>query len=203
MAKSPRIDNDILLNAGLKLMEENGKSLKKIQSTGRSMLFELPNRETVRARTCNDHILIVLADHPGEGAKLNIEGTNWLLIVMPEVERTPGKVIAYLVPTAVAVEAVRTTHKQWLSTNPNTNGSNTTWNLWFDQSGPAKANDFATKWAKYRLNGEGESGHVVNGREPISEPVNLKAEVEAARQRISKAAGVPPEAVRITVDFSA
>lgn len=202
MAKSPRIDNDILLNAGLKLMEENGKPLKKIQSTGRSMLFELPNCETVRARTCNDHILIVLADHPAEDAKLNIEGTNWLLIVMPEVERTPGKVIAYLVPTPVAVDAVRTTHKQWLSTNPNTNGSNTTWNLWFEQNGPAKANGFATKWGKYRLNGNGEAARATNGGEINSEPVNVKAEVEAARQRISKAAGVPPEAVRITVDFS-
>lgn len=202
MAKSPRIDNDVLLNAGLKLMGENGKPLKKIQSTGRSMLFELPNRETVRARTCNDHILIVLADRPTEGARLNIEGTDWLLVVMPEVERTAGRVIAYLVPTLVAVEAVRTTHKQWLSTDPNTKGSNTTWNLWFDESGPAKANDFATKWGEYRLNGDGEAGHTVNGREPSSEPVNVKAEVEAARQRISKAAGVPPEAVRITVDFS-
>lgn len=201
MAKSPRIDNDILLNAGLKLMEENDKPLRKIQSTGRSMLFELPNGETVRARTCNDHILIVLADRPTEDAKLNIEGTNWLLIVMPEIERTPGKVIAYLVPTLLAVEAVRTTHKQWLSTNPNTNGSNTTWNLWFDQSGPAKANDFASKWGKYRLNGDGEAGHAASGRGLNSEPVNVKAEVEAARLRISKAAGVPPESVKIIVDF--
>jgi len=201
MPKSPRIDNDVLLDAGLKLMEANGKPLKKIQSTGRSMLFELPNRETVRARTCNDHILIVLADHPGEDAKLNIEGTDWLLIVMPEVERTPGKVIVYLVPTPVALEAVRTTHKQWLSTNPRTNGSNTTWNLWFDEDGPEKANAFATKWASYRLKGSSETLHSANDQQMNSEPVNVKAEVEAARLRISKAAGVPPEAVKIIVDF--
>lgn len=40
----------------------------------------------------NDHILIVLADRPGGDAKLNVEGTDLLLIIMPEIERTPGSV---------------------------------------------------------------------------------------------------------------
>jgi hypothetical protein len=203
MPKSPRIDNDDLLKAGLTIMEQNGKPLKKIQGPGRAMLFALPNGETVRVRTCNDHILIVLADRPSDDARLNIEGTDWLLIAMPEFERTPGKIIAYLVPTAVATEAAKATHRDWLSTNPNTKGSNTTWNLWFDADGPAKANDFAKKWSMYRLNGDGQAAHAVNAQGNGSEPLNVKAEVEAARQRISKAAGVPPEAVRITVDFSA
>jgi hypothetical protein len=202
MSRGPRIDNDVLLNAGLRLMEENGKPLKKIQSSGRSMQYQLPNGETVRVRTCNDHLLIVLADSPDEDAPLNIEGTNWLLIVMPEVERTPGKVNAFLVPTAVAVQAARSTHKEWLSSNPNTKGGNVTWNLWFDDDGPTKSNAFARKWGQYRLKGSGEAAHLINGRKDYSEPVNVKAEVEVARQRISKAAGVPPEAVRITVDFS-
>ncbi len=202
MPKSPRIDNGVLLTTGLELMRQNGKSLTKLQSPGRSMLYALSSGETVRVRTCNDHILIVLADRPTEDAKLNIEGTDWLLVVMPEIERTPGRVIAYLVPTKVAVEAARRTHQEWLDTNPNTNGSNTTWNLWFDQEAPAKANDFATKWSKYRLEGDGEATQPGGFRE-TSEPNNIKAEVEAARQRISRAAGVSPAAVRITVDFGA
>ncbi|HEY6250055.1 MAG TPA: hypothetical protein VI685_08840 [Candidatus Angelobacter sp.] len=200
MPKGPRIENDVLLTAGLELMRQNGKPLRKVQSPGRSMLYALPNGESVRVRTCNDHILIVLADRPTEGAGLNIEGTDWLLVVMPEIERTPGKVIAYLVPTKVAVEAVRRTHQEWLDTNPNTRGSNTTWNLWFDRDGPAKANDFATEWIEYRLNGEATHP---GGLGETSEPNNIKAEVEAARLRISRAAGVSPAAVRITVDFGA
>ncbi len=59
------------------------------------MIYSLPDRQTVRIRTCNDHILIVVADSPSADARLNIRGTDWLLIVMPEIERTPGKVIAY------------------------------------------------------------------------------------------------------------
>jgi hypothetical protein len=200
MAKSPRIDNGLLLRVGVELMRQNGKPLSKLQSSGRSMLYALSTGETVRVRTCNDHILIVLADRPVQDAKLNIEGTDWLLIVMPEIERTPGPAVAYLVPTSVAVDAARGTHQEWLSTNPNTNGGNTTWNLWFDGDGPHKANGFGRKWSKYRLAGEGTTVQPVALPE-ISEPNNIKAEVESARQRISKAAGVSPGAVRITIDF--
>ena len=58
MVKEDRIDNEVLLRAGLELMRLNSKPLTKLPSKGRSMLFELSNGETVRARTCNDHILI-------------------------------------------------------------------------------------------------------------------------------------------------
>jgi hypothetical protein len=202
MPKTPRIDNNVLLTIGREIMLQNGKPLTKLQSSGRSMLYALPNGETVRVRTCNDHILIVLADRPDDNAKLNIEGTNWLLIVMPEIERTPGRVIAYLVPTEIALEAVRRTHQEWLSTKPQTNGTNTTWNLWFDKNGPTKANDFGVKWSSYRLTGEGETVRPVSPDE-TSGRGNIKSEVEIARQRISKAAGVSPAAVRITIDFGA
>jgi hypothetical protein len=204
MTKGPRIDNEALLAAGLELMKQNGKPLTKQQSFGRAMLYTLPNGETVRVRTCNDHILIVAADRPSSDAKLNIEGTDWLLIVMPEIERTPGKVVAYLVPTQVAIETVRRTHQEWLDTNPNTKGSNTTWNLWFDEEsrdpGRASKTTFAEKWSQYRLKGDGEAKQATGlaGSGPSGD---IKSEVEAARQRISKAAGISPEAVRITVEF--
>ena len=96
MAKLDRIDNEVLRDAGLALMRENGKPLAKLPSSGRSMLYSMPNGESVRVRTSNDHILVVVADKPTPDAHLNIQGTDWLLIVMPEVERAEGKVIAYL-----------------------------------------------------------------------------------------------------------
>src|SRR5689334_9826069 len=109
MPKSPRIDNEVLLAAGLDTMRRIGKPLTRIPGFDRAMMYGLPNGERIRVRTCNDHILIVVADHPAVDAKLNIEGTEWLLIVMPEVERTHGKIVAYLVPTQVAVDAARLT----------------------------------------------------------------------------------------------
>lgn len=195
-----KVPNSQLLDAGIKLMEQNGKRLAKTASKGRAMLYQLKNGETVRARTCNDHILIAVADSPAENASLNIEGTDWLLIIMPEQPRTAGEVIAYLIPTEVAVKEVRRTHREWLATNPKTRGKNTTWNLWFDDGGPDKAGGYARKWAQYRLKGKTNTS-----QPPVQAPgesINpVKAEVDAARRRIAQVAGVPLEAVRISIDF--
>lgn len=205
MPRGPRIDNETLLAAGLQLMRQNGKPLTRLDTPGRAMIYSLPQGQTVRVRTCNDHILVVLADRPSHDAKLNIEGTDFLLIVMPEIERTHGNVIGYLVPTSVAVDAARKTHQDWLATNPNTKGDNRTWNLWFDDDDPAKANGFAKKWEMHRLSGNVNTQNVhetdcdksTNGRPQT----DLRGEVEQAKQRIAAAAGVAPSAVRITVDF--
>lgn len=196
-----RLPNENLLEAGLELMRKNGKPLTKVAGTGRSMIYQLSNREQVRVRTCNDHLLIVLAKSPTEDAKLNIEGTEWLLIVMPEEERSPGNAFAYFVPTDVAVKTVRESHKAWLNTNPDTKGGNTTWNIWFGTDGTEKPhNNFKEKWRQYRLAGVATVGHAVvlasNG-----DAGDVKSEVESARQRISRAAGVVPEAVKISIDF--
>jgi hypothetical protein len=201
MGGGDRIPNEKLLAAGIQLMRHNRKPLKRVSGHGRSMIYELPDGERVRVRTCNDHLLIVLADSPAEDATLNIEGTEWLLIVMPEEERTPGRVTAYLVPTEVAAKAARESHKAWLETSPNTNGANVTWNLWFSREKTEKPhNHFHDKWETYRLSGVANTDHEMEAGE-TSGASNVKSEVETARQRISRAAGVLPEAVKITIEF--
>jgi hypothetical protein len=201
MAKTPRVSNNALLAAGLELMRQNGRPLEELPSSGRSMLYALPNGETVRVRTSNDHILIVLADKPSPDAKLNIEGTDWLLVVMPEVPRTPGNVLAYLVRADEAANTARREFQNWLDSGPNTKGTNTTWNLWF--RGDGRPNDFATNWRPHRLKGvastEGPGGSEAGS---VSATGDIKAEVEAARQRIAKVAGISANAVRITLDFT-
>ena len=212
MAKPDRIDNEVLRDAGLALMRTNGTPLTKLPSSGRSMLYAMPNGESVRIRTSNDHILVVVADRPTDDAHLNIQGTDWLLIVMPEVERAAGKVIAYLVPTEEAVEAVRKSHRAWLDSNPDTSGKNTTWNLWFDHSYSGMASrqgkhEYAERWAKYRLAGDISTEDLVSTRADEAGENggsgNIRTEVEAARQRIAHAACVPPNAVKISIDFAA
>jgi hypothetical protein len=213
-AKSPRVSNDALLAAGLDLMRQNGHPMNKVESPGRSMVYSLPDGKTVRVRTCNDHILIVVTDKPSGDAKLNIEGTDYLLVVMPEIERTPGKVTGYLIPTTVAVEASRSCHQAWLDSNPNTKGDNKTWCLGFRKSGrTTMSSDYETKWSEYRLEGEaytdaltsnrgnGGSGGIAGDVADAFGDGSVKGEVEIARQRISKAAGVSPDAVRITIAF--
>lgn len=199
-----KVPNSQLLSAGLALLEQSGKRFTKMANKGRAMLYELKNGETVRVRTCNDHILIAVADSPDENANLNIEGTDWLLVVMPEIPRTPGDVIAYLIPTELAVNEVRKTHREWLATNPKTRGKNTTWNLWFDDEGSEKAGGYARKWAQYRLKGKTNTiaASTVSPAQKQNGSANpVKAEVDAARNRIAQVAGVPPEAVRISIDF--
>jgi hypothetical protein len=200
MAKGPKIDNEKLLTAGLSLMRQNGKELKKqTDSPGRAMLYTLPNGQSVRARTCNDHILVTLAESTAPDARLNIEGTDFLLIVMPEVERTPGKVIAYLVPSSVAANAARTEHSKWLASKPDTNGRNTTFNLWFDGEPSWISEGFASRWSQYRLKGEA-STESSEATSPLQSG-DLRTEVEDARRRIAAAAGVSATAVKISVDF--
>ncbi len=202
MAKTPKIDNEILLKAGLELMHREGKPMERLPAIGRQMRYRLSNNDTVRVRTCNDHILIVVAERPEPGARLNIEGTDWLLVVMPIMPRTPGEVIAYLVPTVEAVSEARRTHSEWLASNPNTKGENTTWNLWFDENGVGKANGYAKKWARFRLSGAISTDDITGGdSESVNNPVVLKDEVAAAQTRIARIAGVSPEAVKISIDF--
>lgn len=199
ISAGPKVPNEELVESGLELMRQNGMPLERIQSGGRSMIYRLPDDRTVRVRTCNDHVLVVLAETPDQNANLNIENTDLLLIVMPEVPRTRGPVHAYLVPTDVAVQAARTTHAQWLASNPSTKGQNRTWNLWFDDNGPAKANGFARTWASYRL--QAKPSHVASSASSTAFNETLGDVIAACRRRIATAAGVPELAVKISIDF--
>lgn len=208
MVKPDRVDNEVLRDAGLELMSANGNPLTKRPSPGRAMLYEMPNGQSVRVRTCNDHVLVVVADRPTIDARLNIQGTDWLLMVMPEIERAEGKVVAYLVPTEEAEQAVRESHEEWLSSNPNTMGHNTTWNLWFGHShsgitGRKRKQGYAEKWDKYRLKGDVSTTTIADahGRR-AGDPGSTLTEVENARQRIARAASVPIDAVKISIEFA-
>lgn len=196
-----KVPNEELLEAGLQLMAQTGKPLERIQTRGRSMIYRTSTGSTVRVRTCNDHVLVALADAPVEGARLNIEGTDELLIVMPEVPRVRGPTVAYLVPTEVAAEAVRKCHANWLATNPDTNGKNRTWNIWFSDDAPEKSNGFARKWAEYRLPGTSDlNAHKASTEQTTGQ--SLGEVIAEARRRIASAAGISESAVKITLELS-
>jgi hypothetical protein len=204
MATEQKVPNHELLQAGLQLMAGSGMPLDRMETRGRAMLYRAPDGKTVRVRTCNDHVLVVLADRAGPDASLNIEGTDHLLVVMPERPRSRGYVIAYFVPTQEAVRAARVTHKEWLASSPNTRGENRTWNLWFDDDGPAKANCFARKWAGYRIPGSVDLSKP-HGVAPVTKPNgdtnSLSDVIAVAKHKIASAAGVPESAIRISIDF--
>lgn len=197
---SQRVDSSRLVEAGLTSMRRAGKPLTRLPSKGRAMIYALPNGETVRVRTCNDHVLIVVGETADLDTKLNVEGTDWLLMVMPEIERTPGDTLCYLLPAKEVEAEARRTHEEWLAGNPSTKGDNRTWNLWFGKNAPTKANDYATKWAKYRVETSipATASVLTDEERPQGD---VKSEVDEARRRIARAAGVPIEAVKITINF--
>ena len=197
-----RIPNSALVGAGLDLMRLAGKPLDRMQAKGRAMIYRTGAGETVRVRTCNDHVLIVLADRADpDKARLNIEGTDYVLIVMPERPRTPGPVVGYLVPTDVASEAVRSSQRHWLATSPNTKGDNRTWALWFNADSLPEASGFREKWATYRLHGTASAGLPPTSPLMAERPVKKLGEVIAlAKQEIAEAAGVPVDRVKISID---
>jgi len=190
-----RVSNESLVAAGLELMRVAGHPLKRLNTGNRAMKYTLPNGQSVRIRTCNDHVLVVLAESVEPNAKLNIEGTDHLLIVMPRSPRAAGPVDAYFVPTVVAVEAARKAHAEWLASKPSTKGNNRTWNLWFDDQ--VSSGGFAKTWAKYRLAGEASTSNVAQSAS--GGPRSLGEVISTARQEIAIAAGVSVDAVKITV----
>ena len=200
-----RVPNEALAQAGLQLMKQAGNPLERIKPNGRAMIYQMPDGATVRLRTCNDHLLVVLADTDDpDTARLNVEGTEYVLIVMPERQRTPGPVVGYLIPAKVVADAARSSHRAWLATNPNTKGDNRTWNLRFDTYGLSKTNNFAEKWRQYRLRGTASAGLATAGpsySSPAAQPMKLGDVIASAKLQIAEAAGVSAECVKITIDI--
>ena len=122
-----------------------------LPSIGRAMIYAMPNGETVRIRTSNDHMLLVVGWTRAPGAKLNVDGTDWLLLVMPEVRRTLGRAICYLLPTREVEAEARRVREAWCARNRKTESNNRTFKLWFKKDSRTLASDYATKWSKYRL----------------------------------------------------
>jgi len=194
-----RVPNEDLVTAALEMMASVGKPLRRISTGTRAMKYVLDDGKTVRVRTCNDPVLVVLASSTDEDAGLNIEGTDYLLIAMPQQPRTAGAVVAYFLPTAVAAKDVREAHIEWLRSGPATKGNNRTWNVWF-KAGPVGCSGFAERWAMYRLPAPNlELKHLVPRSAKSSSKENLGEVIARARAQISAAAGVPVEAVKIHI----
>jgi hypothetical protein len=63
------------------------------------------------------------------------------------------------------------TGADWVDLNdafpPLSQGNNRTWNIWFDRDGPAKANDFARHWERYRLLGSASTEPGIGAAAPV------------------------------------
>ena len=206
-----KIHPDLLANAGLMLMAQANQSLERITARGRARLYQRADGKTVRLYCSNDRLLLGRADAKDAEARLKMEdGADFLLLVMPKAKRTPGPVEAYLVPMAVAAAAVKESHRAWLQSGAqngaHAGGDNLARNIWFDGEGPAR--DFARKWSAYRLPGSigvkasaARDAAQQSAAQKHNGDAKLGEVIAAARRQIADAAGVAPDAVKISIDL--
>ena len=209
-----KIPNQHLVKAAETVMSENGMALERLPAKGRAMLYRMQDGKSVRLRTSNDHVLVVVADSPDVDAPVNVEGTDMLLAVMPEIERSPSRVVAFLVPSDIAARDAREGYREWLKNGPRTKGSNNTRTIWFDEDLSQASHGFMARWKQYQLNSDvrvdGELSIPEFPKSPTPSVPNASGEtrpklrdiVEDAKQKIADAAGVQPEDVHISIDMS-
>jgi hypothetical protein len=206
-----KIPNKVLKTCALELMALNGQPLEMMSSRGRSMLYKLQTGATVRVRTSNDPVLVVGAESTDNGLKLNISGTDFILLVMPEKPRTWGEVKGYLIPTSEAISAIKSANPTAFTGRQENHQKGTALTIWFQSSDRLDSN-FNEKWLKYLLKSRVDASdyqdlHEDNHGERVKKKKARTAKnnmtvgdvIDEARKRISTITGLPVKSVKIEV----
>lgn len=151
MIEASQFSTEALRSIGLAAMERSGRVLTRVASERRGQLYVMPDGCRVRLRTNNDRRVIVTTDDTRSDAKLDLDGCDFVLLVVPKQRRQRGPIEVYLVPFSEVQAAFATAHADWLASLPKTRGQNHTWQLFFDEGKPASAASFADKWRAYRI----------------------------------------------------
>ena len=198
-------------------MAKSERRFEPVPSSGRSMIYRTDNEMTLRLRTSNDHVLVIVANPQGDSWDLNIKGTDLVLVVMPTHPRSVGEVRGFLVPTDVLVDAVFDEYRSPLSMPPSSDATPYAVPLAFGASSD-DGSSFATTWEKYLLEASVDAGDFISepdkrptarpsprGRrkrfhqEPLSSDQSVADIISDAKRRIARITGVPVEAVSVEV----
>jgi len=146
-----KLTTESLRHAGLLLAELAGHSLHHVGGGTKKQIYKDKEGHDVRLRTTNDRVLTVRGSDPDPSeADLDIDGCDFVLIVMPTEKRQQGLIEAYWVPTPVAANTLRSAHNAWLDSQPRTSRENRTFSVWFD-TGVADSGMLRDKWRQYRI----------------------------------------------------
>jgi hypothetical protein len=118
-----------LRSIGLAALERTGCGPTRVASERRGQLYTMSDGRTVKLRTNNDRRVIVTTDDTRSNAKLDLEGCDFVLLVVP-------KQIA---------------NADWLASLPKTRDQNHTWQLFLNEGKPASGANFSGKWHTYRI----------------------------------------------------
>jgi hypothetical protein len=189
-----------LRKAFISLMDQTGRPLLRVDERQRSRgpakeVYALPDGKTLRLRTNNMPALMVRVEDGSVDVPLPFENEDFVGIAFPAINKT-DTVIGYLVPTAVAAEAIRTAHRKWLAAKKSRSRDNNTRVLKFSGDTDLPWLGYAKRWEEYCI------GEIKIGDHPVAAAVNaLDLEIANARRRIAAVAGKPESAIRISIDF--
>jgi hypothetical protein len=114
-------------------------------------IYVMPDGRTVRLRTNRKRGLITSSDGTSPENQMNLEGQqDFIGIAIPGPRGNRGTAQFYLVPTEVAVAALREAHREWIARN-GTGMTSYVRSIWFDGEADLPWKGFATKWEQYRL----------------------------------------------------
>ena|SRR5688572_26210043 len=94
MEDPSRFTTEALRSIGLAAMELSGRGLTRVAAERRGQLYTLSDGRRVRLRTNNDRRVIVTTDDTRSNAKLDLDGCDFVLLVVPEQRRKRGQVEA-------------------------------------------------------------------------------------------------------------
>jgi hypothetical protein len=198
MAPATAIPNVKLRQAFLGLVEQKfGEQPQRViagqPTRGPAKEIYRVDGKTFRLRTNNKPCLMAKVASSDVDAPLPFEGEDLVGIAFP-AERD-GFVVGYLVPSTVAVKAMRDAHRKWLASEERRerSGDNQTRVLRFDGDTDLLWFGYAKRWAKYNI------GEIEIDAQPVASALDL--EIANARRRIAAVAGKPESAIRIAIDY--
>jgi len=210
-----KIPNKVLRLCALDIMENSDLPIKEVPSPGRSMIYKLSSGETVRLRTSNDPVLVVAVEPSDVGPKLNIEGTDKLLLVMPEQPLNRWEnIVGYLMPTSEVIAAIKSSYPKFFDRQTNRLKTKQALTLSFEDSGKPSGG-FEGKWERYLLPMKCPARAFQDEVKPVQkvkkvssprqrpkgQPETVNDVIAEARERISEITKVPIKSVKVSVSL--
>jgi hypothetical protein len=190
------IPTPTLRRAFLEMLRKNGQQAERVGET--LEVYKLPDGKTFRLRTNNQPALMAKVASGDVAARLPFEGENYVGVAFPAVGN-PHVIVCYLVPSDVAAKAIRVSHKNWMVEKKTRSRDNQSRLLRFDGRPDHPSRGFEQRWHQYLI-GEIDLDALPPEKMEI-DTSELTREIMAAKKHLAGVAGVPVNAVSITISY--
>jgi hypothetical protein len=188
-------------NTALQLLELAGKSWKRIGKGQRFVIQVDRSGETISAlvKVASKGSAMVRTDvDDAEEAKISGFTDDVRFVFFAIGNPKTLTVSAYLVPIEEVEAAYRASHRKWRDNHP-TGTENTTWVLWFNDSGDADCNGYHRKWEHYRI---GESDTPMERTISADKQGSVSGlSIEEAKVGLARRFNVDPANVKIVIEY--